>query len=165
MPRYGYDGDLSETGFLCQSGLEGADLRAGRHYRQQEVGADSEFCKKRLVELPRLLVHHSGGGGVGVFAYFIARQHIGEQVGHIEYALRPFQCLVAAGCLGIKLEYGIEIHYLDAGCAVELFARNYAENLIRDAGGVGVSVGARQSCKGAVLSDAAEIHAPGVDAD
>ena len=65
-------------------------------------------------------------------------------------------------CLGVKLEYGIEIHYLDSGGAIEFLAGNNAEDLFRNTVRIRIAIGAGVTEKGPVLSDKAEIDSPGI---
>ncbi len=95
----------------------------------------------------------------------MSRQQIRQQIRHEEDAPGGGQRRIARSRLRVELEHRVEIHDLDTGRRIQFLARHDLEHLLRHAGRIRVAVRARQAQQRAVGRNAAEVHAPGIDAD
>ena len=161
----GDHGHLPDAGFVGDFLLQNSNFCSRLHYLGQDVRVDAQSLKEGLLELAGVLVHHAGGGSIGVLAYHLTGEHVGQQVRHEQDLVCLEQGLVSGLLLRIELEDGVEVHDLDASDAVEFIARDDAEHLFGDALGVGVTVGPGPLEQLAVGSDGTEIDAPGVYTD
>ena len=117
------------------------------------------------LQAARLRVHQLGGRGNGIFAHHLARKHIAQRVGDKEELVCRFQRTVLVAEHRVELEYGIEVHHLNAGQLIHPAARHPFEILPGSALGMRVAVRIRLAQQASVLAHAYEIHAPRIDAD
>ena len=166
VTRDGHHGNRTEPREPLDFRRERTDFRAGKHYFFKMFAREAYRFQNPRREVFRVRVEHLRGRCNGVFAGGLAREHIGERIGHEEDFRSAFQCRVALASHGVELEERIEVHQFDARDVVERFgAENALEIVVFGLERVRVAIGQRIAQQCAVGADAGEVHAPRVDAD
>ena len=160
---YGY---LSQSRFFGQVVGQGPYHRA-RHDdrlgqdRRRNAGCAEQFLFETLGGRVEQLRSRS----IGVFAYRISGEHVGQQIRHEEDPVGVFERSEILLFLAVELVEAVEVHDLDAGQGIDFLAGDLPKKGFGSPLCIGIAVGPGQSEDCSVRSDMAEVHPPGVDTD
>ena len=164
MSGHGNHRHGAQAGQLLHLGSQRAHGGAGLHKASEVVGRQAHLLQYFGFEATRAGVHYLGRGGYRVFGHHLARQHVGQGVGHEENLGGGGKRRTAVAAQRVELEEAVEVHDLDAGELVDTGARHALEETFGRAGGVRVAVGEGLAQYLAVGAYHHKVDAPRVDA-
>ena len=166
MAADGDDGNGTETCgglHLCR---QHTYTFAGLYETPEALAREAQRLQEVGIEVARRGVEHLGGGGHGVFADGLAREHIDERVGDEEDLVGMGEGGAVFTLQGKEMEQRVEGHKLDAGTGIDvLLGHPLGEETLHTAVGVRVAVAVGEAQQLTVFVEEGEVAAPRVDAD
>ena len=136
------------------------------HHPAELLTAEPHRCQQLRREVLRAWVEHLRRRSDGIFANSLAREHIGQCVGHEQYLLCLLEGYIAFTTHSMQLEQRVEVHELYAGDAIHLLAvQDMIEIIVNRLEGVRIAIGKRIAKQASVTADAHEVYTPSVNAD
>ena len=166
MTGNGYHRQFAQSGFCGQRIGQRTDHVTRHHDVAEQVGLHAHFFEQASFELLGARVQYLRRGCDRIFDHFLAGQHVAQRVRNEQRFFRGVQQRRVVALHRVELVQAVEVHDLDAGDIVYLFAGQYLlEIFFRRSCRVLVAVSVRNAQNLTVFAEEYEIDAPGVDAD
>ena len=162
----GYHRQFAQSGFCGQRVGQRTDYITRHRDIAEQVGFYAHFFEQAGFELFGTRVQYLRRGRDRIFDHFFTGQHVAQRIRNEQRFFRGVQQRRVVALHRVKLVQAVEIHDLDAGDIVYLFAGQYfLEIFFRRSCRVLVAVSMRNAQYLTVFAEEYEIDAPSVDAD